>query len=69
MKELFAIVLGIFQKYQLLFDYKMIINWEMIVKALLLTGGYMVVMLLLIGVYYGRQLYTKEIVSVLKAQK
>lgn len=64
-----VLLLGIFQKYQLLFHYKMIISWEMIVKALLLTGGYMVGVLLLIGVYYGRQLYTKEIVSVLKAQK
>lgn len=64
-----VLLLGIFQKYQLLFDYKMIISLEMIVKALLLTGGYMVVVLLLIGVYYGRQLYTKEIVSILKAQK
>lgn len=63
------LLLGIFNKYQLLFDYKLLISWEMIVKALLLTGGYIFGVILLIGVYYGRQLYTKEIVPVLKRHK
>lgn len=64
-----VLLLGIFNKYQLLFDYKLLISWEMIVKALLLTGGYIFGVMLLIGVCYGRQLLTKEIVSVLKLHK